>query len=311
VERGYHASLVTGADSLRDRAKRGAARVGGALSSRAWRGVGRVQHSGEAGRRIVETATRPLRHRDMRVMRGRLAGARINLGGSFLRYLTGDAEPEVQEALAALIEPGQTVYDVGANIGFFTMLCSRLVGPEGRVYAFEPIPENLATLRHNVVLNGLSNVTIVEQALSSSTGTAEMFVSPWSAFHSLNVEGASKQANHGPEAGQIEVRTVTLDEFVEREGVRAPDLLKIDVEGAELIVLEGGRETLRSVQPLLLCELHDTHAAYEQLVREIGYRLRVIDAESQDLAQAPRNVHTIAWPAKREHLGIAGLRARS
>lgn len=244
-------------------------------------------------------------------MRGRLAGARINLGGSFLRYLTGDAEPEVQEALAALIEPGQTVYDVGANIGFFTMLCSRLVGPEGRVYAFEPIPENLATLRHNVVLNGLSNVTIVEQALSSSTGTAEMFVSPWSAFHSLNVEGASKQANHGPEAGQIEVQTVTLDEFVEREGVRAPDLLKVDVEGAELIVLEGGGETLRTVQPLLLCELHDTHAAYEQLVREIGYRLRVIDADSQDLADAPRNVHTIAWPAEREPRGLGSLRARS
>lgn len=295
---------MTGADSLRDRAKRGAARVGGALSSRAWREVGRLQHSSETGRRIVEAATRPLRHRDMRVMRGRLAGARINLGGSFLRYLTGDAEPEVQEALAALIEPGQTIYDVGANIGFFTLLCSRLVGPEGRVYAFEPIPENLATLRHNVVLNGLSNVTIVEQALSSSTGTAEMFVSPWSAFHSLNVEGASKQANHGPEAGQIEVQTVTLDEFVEREGVRAPDLLKIDVEGAELIVLEGGRATLRTVQPLLLCELHDTHAAYERFVREIDYRLRVIDAESGDLAEAPRNVHTIAWPAEREPRGL-------
>lgn len=281
------------------------------MSSRAWREVGRLQHSSETGRRIVETATRPLRHRDMRVMRGRLAGARINLGGSFLRYLTGDAEPEVQEALAALIEPGQTVYDVGANIGFFTMLLSRLVGPQGRVYAFEPIPENLATLRHNVVLNGLSNVTIVEQALSSSTGTAEMFVSPWSAFHSLNVEGASKQSNHGPEAGQIVVQTVTLDEFVKGEGVRAPDLLKVDVEGAELIVLEGARETLRARRPLLLCELHDTHAPYGELIESIGYDLRVIDAESSELAQAPRNVHTIAWSREHEPAGLAGLASRS
>ncbi|HTZ87178.1 MAG TPA: FkbM family methyltransferase [Solirubrobacteraceae bacterium] len=302
---------MTGAGSLKDRVGRGAARIGGAVATRAWREMGRLQHSSEAGRRIVETATRPLRHRDMRVMRGRIAGARINLGGSFLRYLTGDAEPEVQEALAALIEPGQTVYDVGANIGFFTMLCSRLVGPQGRVYAFEPIPQNLATLRHNVALNDLANVTIVEQALSSSTGTAEMFISPWSAFHSLNVEGASKQDNHGPEAGQITVQTVTLDEFLKGEGVRAPDLLKIDVEGAELIVLEGAGETLRSRKPLLLCELHDTHAAYGEFIDSIGYDLRVIEGESTELADAPRNVHTIAWPREREPRGLAGLAPRS
>jgi len=302
---------VTGADSLKDRARRGAAGIGGAVLSHAWHGVNRLQHSGETGRRIVETATRPLRHRDMRIRSGLLAGARINLGGSFLRYLTGDAEPEVQDALAALIQPGQAVYDVGANIGFFTMLCSRLAGPQGRVYAFEPIPANLATLRHNLALNDLSNVTIVEQALSSTTGSAEMFVSPWSAFHSLNVEGASKRSDHDLQAGQISVQTVTLDEFVKGEEGRAPDLLKIDVEGAELIVLEGARETLRSCRPLLLCELHDTHAAYGAFVQEIGYEVRVIDAESPELADAPRNVHTIAWPREREPRGLAALTSRS
>ncbi len=301
----YHASLVTGAGSLKDRAKRTAVRLGGSISGRAWREVSRLQHSSETGRRIVETATRPLRYRDLRVMRGRMQGARINLGGSFLRYLTGDAEPEVQEALAELVKPGQTVYDVGANIGFFTILCSRLVGPQGRVYAFEPIPQNLATLRHNVALNGLSNVTIVEKALSSSTGTAEMFVSPWSAFHSLNVEGATKQDNHGPQAGEITVQTVSLDEFVQGEGVRAPDLVKIDVEGAELIVVAGMRETLRSLRPLLLCELHDTKLAYGEFVDSIDYSVRVIDGERPELADAARNPHTIAWPREREMTGVA------
>ncbi|HWG09695.1 MAG TPA: FkbM family methyltransferase [Solirubrobacteraceae bacterium] len=296
---------MTGAGSLSDRAKRGVARVAGPISGRAWREVSRLQHSSEAGRRIVETATRPLRHRDMRVLRGHMQGARINLGGSFLRYLTGDAEPEVQEALAELVKPGQTVYDVGANIGFFTILCSRLVGPQGRVYAFEPIPQNLATLRHNVTLNALSNVTIVDKALSSATGTAEMFVSPWSAFHSLNVEGATKQDNHGPETGEITVQTVTLDEFVGGEGVRAPDLVKIDVEGAELIVVDGMRETLRSVKPLLLCELHDTKLGYGEFVDSIDYCVRVIDGESPDLADAARNPHTIAWPRERDMAGVA------
>ncbi|HEX3911366.1 MAG TPA: FkbM family methyltransferase [Solirubrobacteraceae bacterium] len=255
----------------------------------------------------MATATRPLRHRDMRVLRGPMAGVRINLGGSFLRYLTGDAEPEVQRALQELIKPGQTVYDVGANIGFFTILCSRLVGPEGHVYAFEPIPQNLATLRHNVTLNALSNVTIVDKALSSSTGVAQMFVSPWSAFHSLNVEGATKQEDHGPDEGEVTVQTVTLDEFVQGEGVRAPDLLKIDVEGAELIVVQGMSQTLRAEEPLLLVELHDTKHGYAEFVDSIGYRARVIDGDSPELADADRNVHTIAWPRERDMEDVVGL----
>lgn len=302
---------VIGRGGLRDRAARPAKGLAASLARVVWRALNRVQHSSGAGRRLVEVLTRPLRHRDLRVMRGRLAGARINLGGSFVRYLTGDAEPEVQNTLAELVKPGQTVYDVGANIGFFTMLCSRLVGPEGAVYAFEPIPQNVATLRHNVALNGLTNVVIIEKALSSSTGAAEMFVSPWSAFHSLNVAGASKQENHGPQSGEIVVQTVTLDEFVRGEDVRAPDLVKIDVEGAELVVLDGMRETLRSRQPLLLVEVHDTNAAYSELVDSIDYRATTIDGDVTDVARADRNAHTIAWPRDREPAGLSGLAQRS
>jgi len=287
------------------------ARLGKAAWQGLWRVASRFQHSSEPARRLVVAATRPLRYRDIPVLRGRMAGVRLNLGGSFLRYLTGDAEPEVQQALAGLVKPGQVVYDVGANIGFFTILCSRLVGPDGHVYAFEPIPENLQTLRHNVALNGLRNVTIVEKALSSSTGTAEMFVSPWSAFHSLNVEGATKVEDHGPEEGEITVQTVTLDEFVTREGGRVPDLVKIDVEGAELIVVQGMGETLRSTRPLLLVELHDTKDGYAEFVASVDYRARVIDGDSPELADADRNVHTIAWPQEREPAGLPGSAPRS
>lgn len=270
-----------------------------------WQALNRIQHSGAFGRRLIETLTHPIRHHDLRIMRGSMAGVRINLGGSFLRYLTGDAEPEVQEALAELIEPGQTIYDVGANIGFFTILCARLVGPQGKVYAFEPIPENVVTLRHNIALNKLTNVIVVEQALSASTGTAEMFVSPWSAFHSLNVDGASKRENHGPDGGQITVATVTLDEFVQGDGISAPDLIKLDVEGAELLVAEGMRETLRTVQPLLLVEIHDTNLEYGEFVDSIDYRVRVIDGDAPTLADAGRNPHTIAWPKARDMAGTA------
>jgi FkbM family methyltransferase len=296
---------LTGAGSSRDRATRSLKSLAGAVLRLLWQALNKVQHSGTFGRRLVETATHPIRHRDLRIMRGSMAGVRINLGGSFLRYLTGDAEPEVQEALAELIEPGQTVYDVGANIGFFTIFCSRLVGPQGRVYAFEPIPENLVTLRRNIALNKLTNVVVVEQALSASTGTAQMFVSPWSAFHSLNVDGASKRENHGPDGGEITVETITLDEFVSQAGVSAPDLVKLDVEGAELLVLEGMRETLRSTQPLLLVEVHDTKDEYSEFVEAIDYSVRVIDGDTSTLADAGRNPHTIAWPKARDMAGTA------
>jgi FkbM family methyltransferase len=252
----------------------------------------------------VEAITRPVRYRDMPILGGNMAGARINLGGSFLRYLTGDAELEVQEALRELVKPGQTIYDVGANIGFFTILCARLVGPLGKVYAFEPIPRNVATLRHNIALNGLTNVVVVEKALSSSAGRADMFISPWSAFHSLNVDGAVKRDNHGPDAGEITVDTVSLDAFVAEADAPAPDLIKIDVEGAELIVIEGMRHTMRSARPLLLCELHDTKLGYIEFIESIDYLARVIDGDSPDLADATRNVHTLAWPRERDMVGI-------
>jgi FkbM family methyltransferase len=272
------------------------------MPRRMWRRVGLLQHEGAGGRRAIELLTRPLRHRDLRVLGGSMAGARINLGGSFLRYLTGDAEPEVQRALEEHIKPGHVVYDVGANVGFFTILCARLVGPRGKVYAFEPMPPNAKALRHNVALNGLDNVVVVEKALSSESGTAQMFVSAWSAFHSLNVEGASKNDNLGPQAREpITVQTITLDEFVEADPARAPDLIKLDVEGAELVALEGMRGTLRSAEPLLLCELHGTRGGFREFVDSMDYLARIVDSESP--RYNPVNAHTLAWSRRRALVG--------
>ena len=276
------------------RAREAVLRLGRSLPRGVWKPLAQLQHRGPIARRAMEILTRPMRHRDARIIGGPLAGVRINLGGSFLRFLTGDAEPEVQHALGELLKPGDVVFDVGANIGFFTILCSRLVGDGGRVYAFEPMPENADTLRHNIALNGLSNVTVVEKALSSSTGHAELFVSRWSAFHSLNVEGASKREHLGPQAGEpIAVETVTLDEFLAAGDVPAPDLVKVDVEGAELAVLQGMRHTLESVKPLLICELHGTNDDYRRFLSSVEYQAQVLDADSP--RHNPDNAHTVAW----------------
>src|SRR4051812_22693732 len=108
-------------------------RLANALPTGLRRRLSLAQTRGTFARKLTTLLTRPLRYRDLRIMSGVASGARINLGGSYLRYLTGDAEPVLQQELARILRPGQVVYDVGANIGFFTIICARLVGPAGHV----------------------------------------------------------------------------------------------------------------------------------------------------------------------------------
>jgi FkbM family methyltransferase len=265
-------------------------RLGKLLPQGARRRLSLVQMRGPVGRRVVSFATRRLRYRDLTILGGAAAGARINLGGSYLQYLTGDVEPEIQSTLARLLQPGQVVYDVGANIGFFTIICARLVGSAGRVYAFEPMPDSAATLRHNVALNSLDNTIVVEKAASSATGKATLLISEWSAFHALKAQGISP-----PEEarGEIEVQTVTLDDFASRNV--APDVVKIDVEGAELEVIHGMSALLASARPLIVCELHGTNAEFMRLIESHGYEARTL-GESKPVAEAHWNAHALATP---------------
>ncbi len=139
--------------------------------------------------------------------------------------------------------------DVGANVGAYTLLLGRWVRPGGRVYAFEPAPEAFGGLSAHVRLNGLEDgVTCVRAAASSSTGTA-----------TLSVDGLSGANRLDASAGGERVATVTLDDFCRREGIR-PSFIKIDVEGAELGVLRGARETIRAGGDglALFVEMHPT-----------------------------------------------------
>jgi FkbM family methyltransferase len=271
-----------------------AARVLRAVPSRWVERLGAFQRRSPQGQRLVAVLTGPMRRRDLRVLGGHAAGLRINLGGSALAYLTGRAEPNVQETLVSVLRPGDVVYDVGANVGFFTMLCARLVGPEGRVYAFEPMPANAAALRHNLALNGLDNVEVVEAAASDVNGTATLLVSRWSAFHRL--EGEGFRSRTWQDETTLEVRTMRLDEFATRPGVRPPRLVKMDVEGAEPEVIHGLEGLLTGeAKPLVLCELHGENPRYVKLLASLGYGVRSVDGP-EPVETAHYNVHTLAEP---------------
>jgi FkbM family methyltransferase len=136
------------------------------------------------------------------------------------------------------------VYDIGANVGFFTLLASKLAGESGTVVSFEPVPRNLAYLERHVRANKLKNVRVLPIAVSSRAGRARFAT-------------ASNPAMGGlVDNGELEVQTDSLDGLVASGQIPAPAFMKIDVEGAELDVLAGAAETLRSARPTILLSAH-------------------------------------------------------
>lgn len=203
-------------------------------------------------------------------------GERVRLTARH-RYLSWN--PDEYKAFRAAVRPGATVCDVGANVGAYTLMFAAWVGEGGRVFAFEPAPEALAGLRRHVALNGFgSRVEIVEAAIASSTGRAPFAVHPSGGASSLSVQALA-------EAPVLSVQTDTLDHFCAARGVK-PDVIKIDVEGAELDVLIGGRQTLARPGIEVFVELHPavwavsgvTRAAIERELHDQGFAAEPLDS---------------------------------
>jgi len=155
--------------------------------------------------------------------------------------LANEYDRPVAEFLARHVAPSQVCFNVGANVGVYVLQLSHFARPTGRVVAFEPNPAALAILRRHVALNGLeTSVTVVPEALSDENGTAT--------FYAAGADGMSRlgEANVllGSRATEFQVKTTTLDSYVERTGLE-PDWLVMDIEGFEIRALLGARELLR------------------------------------------------------------------
>jgi FkbM family methyltransferase len=190
------------------------------------------------------------------------AAVRLRTGGSVTSRLPhGEAvrllpeyrfvtwNPAEYEAFRAAARPGRVALDVGANVGAYALLLGQWVRPGGRVFAFEPAPEAFAGLSEHVRLNELASTVVpVRAAAAATSGTATLAAD--------GISGANRLAD---EPGGETVRTVTVDEFCAREGI-TPSFIKIDVEGAELDVLRGARETIRAAGEglALFVEMHPT-----------------------------------------------------
>jgi FkbM family methyltransferase len=168
----------------------------------------------------------------------------------------GAYEIPVQKALIENAQPGGVVYDVGANVGYFSLLAARRVGPEGRVYAFEPVARNAAAIERSARANGFHAVEVFEKAVGAADGAADLNLA-------RHIGGAMLASVGTPPdwRATVEVEVVALDGFIDVLGLRPPSLVKIDVEGAELDVLRGLTRTIEAHSPIMIIEIDDANEA--------------------------------------------------
>ncbi|HKE60386.1 MAG TPA: FkbM family methyltransferase [Pyrinomonadaceae bacterium] len=204
---------------------------------------------------------------------------RKNFIGSAL-YRTGVWEPAVTAAIAELTRPGMVALDVGADIGYYTLQLSRLVGPTGQVVAFEPIPKARERLEHNISTNGCLNIVVSELALGNQDGTVYLEDPFKKSRLNLNKTTAGDE--------DIKVTICRLDDLAGDLKLTSVDLVKIDVEGAEHEVLRGMEQTLRRFRPLLVIEVHhqflpqfgSSAEALLEWIAGLGYEINSVEPEA-------------------------------
>jgi FkbM family methyltransferase len=180
----------------------------------------------------------------------------------------GTYELEKQQALLRLVKPGMTVYDMGAQAGFYTLFFSRLVGPGGSVCAFEPCANEARYLLAHISMNRLMNVRAIQAAVSETSGLSGF---TWDRPRTENSLCAKPNSS-------LLVPTLSLDE----SPLPAPDVIKMDVEGGEAAVLRGAKRMLNDHRPVVFVALHgdEQKLACTALLRQAGYRIYSLDGRS-------------------------------
>lgn len=204
-----------------------------------------------------------------RIKAGPLQGCRWTLF-SGIRFIRGDFEPTKTEAILQNLHPGDVFWDIGANVGHFSVLASRTVGPAGSVISIEPSPVNLAFLRRNLKLNRCGNVSV--HAVAAAAESA-----------SLRLDTQSGRGTHHIDpTGDTVVRAESIDGLI-GAGAPPPSFVKIDVEGFEESVLAGMTECLRKHQPKLMVAVHSESLERStiSMLSEFGYRVQTRIAESK------------------------------
>jgi len=199
----------------------------------------------------------------VRILRGTLRGERWVVGSAIHRCWLGFYEYEKQKLISREVRPDGVFWDIGAHVGFYSLLASKLVGG-GKVFAFEPAPRNLSYLRKHLELNRVTNVQVLAIAVSDRNGTS-----------SFEIEETGFMG-HLSSQGSLTVPTATLDSLLEEGKILPPAYVKMDIEGGELLALRGATRTFQQFHPALFLATHGRQIEKEcrQLLESWGYEWR-------------------------------------
>lgn len=217
----------------------------------------------------------------MRIQRGPAQGMKWIAGSAIHGCWLGTYEFDKQRVLERFVRPGMTIYDIGAQAGFYTLFFSRLVGESGKVFAFEPCPYEAHFLIDHVRINGLANARVIQAAVGEKPELLGM-----------TLDRGMCQNQLCPDSTFM-VPTLSLD----AAGLPLPNLIKIDVEGAESAVLSGARRTLREARPVVFVALHseEQHMKCAALLEHGGYRL--YDLSGRPIVGTPFSAEIYALPS--------------
>ncbi len=199
------------------------------------------------------------------ILQGKLKGKKWIKGSSINGCWLGTYEFDKQILFEKYVKPGMVVYDIGANAGFYTLLSAVLTDSTGKVFAFEPVPQNIFYIIKHLEINKITNSVVVEKAVSDKTSKLKFDLS------------SNPSMGHFSENGKIEVEAISLDEFT-KQGNPLPDLIKMDIEGAEFAALKGAKEILNTKKPVIFLATHGDEVKKNclELLKEMSYKIEII-----------------------------------
>jgi len=184
------------------------------------------------------------------------------------------------------INKGATIIDIGANVGLFSLLGSELIGPNGKVLAIEPSKQVFDCFNKNIELNNLKNIIAVNVALGEEEGFISMSYPNKKDKEKNDAYGFIDTSKVG------DVKCVVLDQFIKKHDIAKIDVIKIDVEGAELLCLKGAKEILKRDKPVIIFE------AFEPYCKRFGYQLYDLLAFLKNYGYSLEQIDYAQWIAK-------------
>ena len=234
--------------------------------------IGQLQFRIPFLKKIISAVANRIASREGIIKYGLGAGLHFNATGGNAGYLLGTTEPEEQDALKRHLKEGDVFYDLGANIGFYSTIAARIVGQKGHVYAFEPFPESASAARLNAKINNFDNVDVMEVAVSDKPGTVSFAVAEASRSHKIAESG-----------GELHVPSIALDEYIKESNLRLPNVMMIDIEGAEIDAMKGMLETIKTSRPVILCEVHWLGEGFsdfcQSVLEPLNYSVTTLDGK--------------------------------